>query len=632
MKGDDDHYCIDYSPHFSPRRPRAFTQKTTTQLHQTMLAQTARLNATINTLRSRLLSSETQLSREIARSSTLRASMDELADGFERETFGRRRETGLRIKCIEREEKWAERGARWRDRVRRERGRLGVASLGGGYGMGSASASTASINSLMSPTSTNAGLPPLRTFAHDEQIAHLWELLESGLQLFSVDESPLADVEVRLEPSADQRDGVVSVDGQTSRRILAEEIFLSLIEDLQQETKRRVALEKERMTKVATAGLIDADEAVDDQDQGSSEMVAAPSLGFTTITSVAPGIDEHINSEPEDSEATPRMGDVAAMTSMSESAPGNTTSSSTVDVKDTTRLAMAEDPAVSLLKDQIGRVPERYATLQKALHDCAHSLTSLREESTGSSSNFDYDTASKQLAMLLDGIHDVIEDVRVEVEIAIADDERVGAGLQTLLTLNPDVKSLSTARAFIDGDGVLSDSNGRRKITGFKRRLADVEHDLVKIKVAVAAMQLEDDEVDVEAELDTGVAPPKRSDAFSGLQLRTVTAPNGLTSSVDDSNISSSGMTSPGNGMKRGFFGSLGRSLTGTTPNGSPSALHAPQRTASMGMFRSSSLSAGSVGILGGSSTMHSDLLPAARGVTHHRSLADDGDSEDDVE
>ena len=79
--------------------------------------------------------------------------MDELAEGFERETFGRRRETGLRIKALEREEKWALKGERWRDRVRRERGRLGGSPAAGGnsYGFGPASASTTSLNSLASP-------------------------------------------------------------------------------------------------------------------------------------------------------------------------------------------------------------------------------------------------------------------------------------------------------------------------------------------------------------------------------------------------------------------------------------------------------------------------------------------------
>ncbi len=499
--------------------------------------------------------------------------------------------------------------------------------------MGSASASTTSLNSLMSPTSTTSGmLPPSRPFAHDEQVARLWELLESGLQLFSVDESPLADVEVRLPPSADQPDGIVSVDGHTSRRILAEEIFLSLMEDLKEQTKRRVSLEKENMTRLAIANLIDDDVGIVDESEQDREVEAPhPEGSIPTETEIRTS-EMQLVIKSSDSEATPKLGSFASMANVPELASHKKPSSSAMkEAADIASPVMDEDPAVTLVREQISRVPERYTSMQKSLHDCAYSLSSLREEISGTSSTLDEDSAAKRLTILLDGIHDVIEDVRVEVEIAISDDERVGAGLQTLLTLNPDQKSLSSARAFVDADSSSQEFDGGRKITGFKRRLADVEHDLVEIKVAAAAWQTEAEEDALNADAESDITKRETLDAISRLQLRTVAAPSRVSSFGDLSGMPSPGITSPGNGLKRGFFGSLGRSLSGTTPRPTPTALHAPQRMVSMNVFRSTSLSAGSVGILGGSSNMHSGILPTGQETSPPPEMHDK-DSEDDVE
>jgi hypothetical protein len=556
--------------------------------------------------------------------------MDELAEGFERETFGRRRETALRIKAIEREEKWAQQGERWRDRVRRERGRLGAATHptpnGNAYGLGPASASTTSLNSIGSQTANSGGvLPSGNQYTHDEQVAQLWELLEAGLQLLSLGDSPLADAEIQLKPSTNQPDGMISTDGHTAREILAQDIFLSLMHDLENETKRRVALEKEVMSKVAA-----------ERAEGASDTVtldSKPALADIVASKASP---HHTDDErdamqlvtpPADPDQTPKLAGVEKVDGCEgeSDAPAH---SVLIENAQPAIPTPSEHPTVTQLKDRMGRVPERYASLQKSLHDCACNLASLREQSSSGSNPHD-DTASKQLTLLLDGIHDVIEDVRVEVEIAIADDERVAAGLQTLLALNPDIKSIASARAFIDGDGTQSGNNARRKIAGFQRRLGDVEHDLVQIKIMAAAIPADVEDEGMDEFPRSGSAHPLRKNAYSGLQLRTVRAPSRSASQVDLASSPSPGMISPGNGLKRGFFGSLGRSLTGTTPAGSVPSLHSGDRAASLGMFRSTSLSAGSVGLLGNAAPLHPDVFGDESGAG---SLIGAGENEDDVE
>ncbi|KAJ6537796.1 hypothetical protein B0H19DRAFT_1316555 [Mycena capillaripes] len=82
-----------------------FTQQTTTSLHASLASLRARhaatlstLHSTISTLSSRLLSSQNQIEK-------LRGALDEAAGAVVRESVGRRREVGVRVRMVGREER-----------------------------------------------------------------------------------------------------------------------------------------------------------------------------------------------------------------------------------------------------------------------------------------------------------------------------------------------------------------------------------------------------------------------------------------------------------------------------------------------------------------------------------------------
>jgi hypothetical protein len=183
------------------------------------------------------------------------------------------------------------------------------------------------------------------------------------------------------------------------------------------------------------------------------------------------------------------------------------------------------------------------------------------------------------LQILLDGIHDVIEDVRVEVEIAIADDDRSAKGHQTVLSLqgNDENDGIRTqvskaAEAFLDPERT------RSREGNFDRRLGDVEHDLVEIKMAILdvqsreALSLGPHEGDLLNPHPLGNKREETHDLFTNLNLKTVNVrtPNAITVPMNVTRPAiSPGLTDRpglGNNMKRGFFPALSRTFSGTTP------------------------------------------------------------------
>ena len=530
-----------------------------------------RLSLTLTNLRSQLFTTQTLLSREESRSKQLRAAIDELAEGYERETFGRRREVGLRMKALEREERREEQGRRWVDRVRRERTRLDVSpapasnklgtspsrrttrlnSFGGGANVGSASST--SLSSML-------GAPLPNDYAHGEQLSLLWDLLESGLQLFNNSAEDLVDCTISgmtdgefVESPIDGRN--LGVDSSLGRILLAQEIVLGLTADLDRETKRNVELEKERL------GLLSG--KWDESSRGDD------SNAVTKAESDSDVVDWNGFAKLGDGNQKAEYSDLPVLSVGSEDGNPKASDRPPAFQGDTPELAQQDlplspspRPLSTEISALIGLLRSRtpaYRSPQKALHDCAVSLSNLRH--TRKELPNEYQTA---LQILLDGIHDVIEDVRVEVEIAIADDDRAAKGHQTVLSLNGDESAIKAASGFLDPERTKS------RESNFGRRLGDVEHDLVELKMAILDVQSEQALGPQQTDLLDPMDGRRAADPFTNLNLKTVSVrtPATIQTTLTRPAVSP-GLTERhalGNNMKRGFFPALSRTFSGTTP------------------------------------------------------------------
>jgi hypothetical protein len=609
---------------------RAFTQKTTQQLHDHMQTANNRLSQTISHLRAQLFSSQTMLAREESRSKQLRSAIDELAEGYERETFGRRREVGLRVKALEREERRSEEGKRWTERVRRERTRLNVIgpaqpsrfassptrhparlnSLGGN----AASASSTSLSSML-------GAPPVHDYAHEERLSLLWDMLESGVQLFKENNENLVEL---ADASGSQANGefnggspartkgrTLDVNSSLGRILLAQEIVSSLTADLERETRRNVVLEKERLSLVSTLpeGKLPMTEAIGKN--GSTSPVCDEPV---TLVSTTPPANEDVSdkfemaSPSEDDQDSGGLEDEGVHNAIGISLDVETVKDTTDPfLLDTSYVHKSQpSPRLTTLLEQLRDRTPHYLSTQKALHDCAISLVNLRRDCRSLATSH-----QASLQTVLDGIHDVIEDVRVEVEIALADDDRASKGHHTVLTLNPDDKAMELAESFVKGD------RSRVKETNFGRRLGDVEHDLVELKMAIMRVKTEEDLGPQEELMDVPNLQDVQSlGPFSQLSLKTVTVrPSAVTPLSNDVIPKlSPGLNDRsvvGNGMKRGFFPALGRTFSGTTPVLSRTT----SSGSAVGLHSNSNLMAGKVA-----------------GVLSDQAVGREGDGGDDVE
>ncbi|KAJ7202278.1 hypothetical protein GGX14DRAFT_654078 [Mycena pura] len=89
-------------------RYMTFTQQTTTALHASLASLRARHTATLHTLQSSLSTTTNQLTTARAMEARLRAALDESGGALVRETVGRRREVGMRVRMVGREERAVE--------------------------------------------------------------------------------------------------------------------------------------------------------------------------------------------------------------------------------------------------------------------------------------------------------------------------------------------------------------------------------------------------------------------------------------------------------------------------------------------------------------------------------------------
>ena len=145
------------------------------------------------------------------------------------------------------------------------------------------------------------------------------------------------------------------------------------------------------------------------------------------------------------------------------------------------------NPKVSLLAD-LARVRHRYDDLQKAFRDCNLALKELKKNITTSLPSTH--PLYQVIQAAVERLDDFNEDARVELEIRVADEERISAGYETLLSVpgaisNSDEVNESEVeveiKAFIDG----SDKGVVKAKERFGKQLEDLQHDIASVKHAM---------------------------------------------------------------------------------------------------------------------------------------------------
>jgi hypothetical protein len=563
-------------------RYMTFSQKSHEQVHQHLSQQRQRAGSTQGTLRAEVAALRRRNRHEGDRSARLRAAAEEMAEQLGRESAGRRREVALRLGLIAAEEVRLRSAEVWLDRVRRARERPDGARDQPDYAQ-----LVDDAVEILAPTDKESKEPKTPTSG-------------GGFRARFLRRRPASPS--ALSPSQPSSPAGNPEEESLARVFLAEELVQHLVNDLQAETERRVELEKQRvewLAKEAEEGV----PAAEDEETG-------------------------VMFDVENEDEKPK-----SVVNSKESPAKEEAKTLKLDVPEPPRTPSSPPPPPELdeLTALFQPLEAQCVPLQKSLHDQSVSLkalrTSLPEPAAQSPlapagsrragalralSLWPTRTAYDDLTSLLDSLHEVIEDARVDVEIALADEDRQFHGFAALLGVGASgvvqaASVLRDAKAYIAtriGDGTPA--------FRFQLRVADIENDLATIKRTLHEME----GMDIPTEDDvgkkgTGAAPRKRS-PFATLDLRTVSplpltprtprpsprtpsAPHALATALagDDSDDDLPQPRTPsagaGFGLPRpGVFASVGRSLSSGVVGAASGVARAPGRMGELagGLYR----------------------------------------------
>lgn len=503
-------------------RYMTFSQKAHETVHGHLGQLRTRGAATQASLRAEAQALRRRLHAESERAKQIRAAAEEMADEVGRESAGRRREIALRLHHMAAEEAREKRMESWLDRVRRARQQpdtVDAEVIG---------ALLDDAVEILSPT------PP-------EAAANGW-----GRRLLRK--------KAVVPPS-----GPTPEDESLARIFLAEELVQRLTEDLQSETERRIELEKQRvawLAKEAEEGvpagnqgtsLFDVDTEGEKKEEGKVEDGEVKGEEKKDDAEKKEKSEEGKEEKAEvkdDDEKKGKKGKkgkkdekekVEEEGDKKENEKNEETAKQTPSATETPR--SASPPQTAELEELSGlfkSLQERYSPIQKLLHDQSVSLANLRASlpATGSSTPSTSTTTSgpapkrgfralvrgrsaqDDLLAVLDGLHEVIEDARVDAEIAAADEDRVYQGFAALLGVGASgvvqaVSVLRDARAYTD-----SRSGPNTSVERLDSRVGDIEHDLALIKRTLH-------EVDGMEPMEEGKERGKS--VWTSLELKTVT-------------------------------------------------------------------------------------------------------------
>ena len=453
-------------------------------------SQKIRFEARASTLEGQLAVAGAELAESQTQTSRLRALLDELTEDISRETQGRRREVLIRLKMVEREEIVV---VALQNLVKQLEGDPQVCIGGEGECRALKSALTG-ITSIVGSL--------------DEAVAP-----ENG----NSRSLPLGDIR----------------DGSLARLISCHETSASLVDELQQETAKRLKLERKLGDLAVCTNLRVPDiELVTPSDLGIGEsretlvenpLFIHPISPFNqthAITSPHPIGDNGLVGRPivsgdpagdpiETSVSKPRTtpvfvaqgntADTATLTASKGRGVDGNSGVSPIGVSDP--LSPGSAPVYvddlrkghssvgddqlghgEFLRDSLEAIHGRYGPIRTALR-CYRDILSEMKKSTDVSGDSDRSVTQyffNELGPYVGRLNDFLEDTMVELEIRIADEKRIAQGYETLLSVHAKSETPGPllmeeeARAFVSG----ADDGIAKSIERFRSKAEDLGHDI----------------------------------------------------------------------------------------------------------------------------------------------------------
>ncbi|WVR08464.1 hypothetical protein IAU60_005519 [Kwoniella sp. DSM 27419] len=520
-------------------RYMTFTQKTHATVHMHLDNLRARSGATVATLRSEVARLKQKLVTERDRSRKLQEALDELSEGMSREAAGRRRETALRLKMLAVEEKRSRKVENWLDRVRRMR-----------EGAEGAVAEPDTLQSLLDEgvEAVADGADPGETLDPSiKEKQRSWR----GLGLLGKKDKNRSSAKASGPVIASTPDRIeLAQEESLARILLAEELVTTLVADLQVETEKRMELERQRVEWLAkeAADGVEAKQAHDDEDDSNGHVMF--DLEAEDPEEIKPDVEEELAEQVQVDTSDIPLEASTTPASTSLQPPAEITHDETV-TGPPRPLTPEPTPLAAQLSELFAPLTDRYMPLQKDLHDLSHALVNLRSTLPSQDSPLppspkqikkstfltlsrrpraDAPASDPALLAILDGIHEVIEDARVDVEIALADHERVYRGFEALLNVGKGKEKrevMDEVREYLDVKGGEEDEGWKR----LKRRVGEVENDLAEVKRVIhesEGMQVaswHDAEDDPEHPPNSSGPTERRKSVWDTLALKTVSAP-----------------------------------------------------------------------------------------------------------
>ena len=436
---------------------RRFSQSSIDMLQTALSTLKSRHAMTLATFSSSNEGLSQALALERRRAAQLRDILDQLTEDISRETFGRRREVALRLRGVIREERMNEVLSTWLRRAEEHRARVSIA---------------------VEPSSSDSPSELSTTLDHMIEDAHV---LRASLS------------------HAD--DSISDSSGGTSweRVVLAEHTCRSLLSELQEETQKRMALTRtigENLSGSAPA----LQRSTPDPSRNSDEVtmskecllsdVPTPPLELenSAVHSSISLQQSNYIADDERQQLINNSGLAEKRDDITRPLPASESQGEGFSIKEMSVVAHSPPPPAEErsrgpdpLIDELTRVSRRYEQLQRALRDCHLALAQLKTTVASEQSSPPDKSVLRNVVHRLD---DFCEDARVELEIRMADEERIAQGYETMLRV-PGALAVASGeearrelQSFLDGTAPTV-IKARETYT---TKLADLQHDIAQVK------------------------------------------------------------------------------------------------------------------------------------------------------